>query len=253
MLLPAGPPHQVVLLASVRGQIRLEWATSTVFVHLNAHHYALLDGGSKELRVQALGAACELLVITWPAKAFAALLAEAGSPTVVPAASPATEDAIRVASLPIHHLVREIGQCALPAAVQPLWLRAKVLELLALIGASVAETVPAGLSEYDQEQLRFVRDYLTAHVQAPPSLTVLARLAGLNECKLKRGFKALFGLPVFAYLAEYRLREAYLLVEQAGLSATEIAFELGYSSLQHFSAAFRKRFGVAPSTLRPRP
>jgi AraC-like DNA-binding protein len=30
-------------------------------------------------------------------------------------------------------------------------------------------------------------------------------------------------------------------------NVTQIAFELGYASLQHFSAAFKKKFGVSPA------
>ena len=33
-------------------------------------------------------------------------------------------------------------------------------------------------------------------------------------------------------------------------SIAEIAFELGYSSVQHFSTAFKKKYGVAPSGAR---
>ena len=74
----------------------------------------------------------------------------------------------------------------------------------------------------------------------PPGLTELARAAGINEYKLKKGFKETFGNTVFGYLAETRLELAKndLLEEEKSIS--EIAFELGYSSV-HFLAIMRKR------------
>jgi AraC-like DNA-binding protein len=91
---------------------------------------------------------------------------------------------------------------------------------------------------------------LLAHLDCPPSLTELAKVAGLNAYKLKRGFKETFGVPAFQYLADVRLGRAREDMLAGRKSATEIAFELGYSSLPHFSHAFKKKFGVSPSRVR---
>ncbi len=103
--------------------------------------------------------------------------------------------------------------------------------------------------EYDRERLLFARDYLIKHIENPPSLPELSRLAGINEFKLKNGFKELFGLPVFAWLADYRLETARTELLKNERTITEIAFELGFSSPQHFSMAFKKKFGVPPGQI----
>ncbi|HEV7230428.1 MAG TPA: helix-turn-helix transcriptional regulator, partial [Bacteroidia bacterium] len=54
---------------------------------------------------------------------------------------------------------------------------------------------------------------------------------------------------VFEYLSDVRLELAKNDLLDKRKSATEIAFELGYSSLQHFSSAFKKKFGIAPSKI----
>ncbi|HBB92371.1 MAG TPA: hypothetical protein DC042_11800 [Bacteroidales bacterium] len=100
--------------------------------------------------------------------------------------------------------------------------------------------------EYDRERLLFARDYLIRHVENPPSLSELSRLAGINEFKLKNGFKELFGQPVFAWLADFRLDTARKELMKQSRPITEIAFELGFSSPQHFSTAFKKKYGVSP-------
>jgi AraC family transcriptional activator of pyochelin receptor len=142
-------------------------------------------------------------------------------------------------------LLRQVGR----PEVQPLFFRAKASEALALVAEAALRRAEAPVrycrTDYDEERLRFARDYLVQHVDLPPSLPELARIAGINEFKLKRGFKELFNDTVFGYLAEYRLQRAVEMLAD-GHSATAAAFELGYASLQHFSAAFRKRYGVSP-------
>jgi len=102
------------------------------------------------------------------------------------------------------------------------------------------------MEEYDRERILFARDYVIRHIADPPGLLELSRLAGINDFKLKKGFKEVFGQPVFAYLADVRLEMARTELMNKDKPVTEIAFELGYSSLQHFSSAFKKKFGVSP-------
>jgi AraC family transcriptional regulator, transcriptional activator of the genes for pyochelin and ferripyochelin receptors len=101
-------------------------------------------------------------------------------------------------------------------------------------------------TEYDKERILYARDYLLTHMDAPPTLPQLAAIAGINEFKLKRGFKEMFNHTVFGYLADVRLEMARTALQKKQKTVTQIAFELGYASLQHFSAAFKKKFGVAP-------
>ena len=100
--------------------------------------------------------------------------------------------------------------------------------------------------EYDRERILFARDYLLKHIENPPSLPELARLAGINEFKLKNGFKEIFNQPVFAWLADVRIETAMAELMKKNRPITEIAFELGFSSPQHFSAAFKRKYGVPP-------
>jgi AraC-like DNA-binding protein len=102
-------------------------------------------------------------------------------------------------------------------------------------------------TEYDRERIIFARDYLLTHMDAPPTLIQLSAIAGINEFKLKRGFKEMFNQSVFAYLAEVRLEMARRALLEKKKTVTRIAFELGYASLQHFSKAFKDKFGKPPA------
>jgi AraC family transcriptional regulator, transcriptional activator of the genes for pyochelin and ferripyochelin receptors len=250
----------VWLLFCLRGRCGIHDAAATPLL-LTARRHALLSPTISAIRFEAEAAETELLAIAWPAPSFTALTAElpeplAGFSTAVQHHRAA--HLIGAACPPALQLVlRDLLTIAAQSAV-PLTLlqsRAKLWELVALQAAAftqpAASTRPIGLSEYDQERLHFAHDYLLQHVQLPPTLPELARIAGLNECKLKRGFKALFGQPTFAYLAEWRLQEArQRLLANPTVTASEVAFELGYASLPHFSAAFKHRFGISPRALR---
>jgi AraC-like DNA-binding protein len=84
----------------------------------------------------------------------------------------------------------------------------------------------------------------------PPTLSELAKAVGINEYKLKKGFKETFGNTVFGYLADTRLELARIELFEKKKSVSQLAFELGYSSIQHFSNAFKKKFGVSPGRLK---
>ncbi|SFW11856.1 helix-turn-helix domain-containing protein [Chitinophaga sancti] len=57
-------------------------------------------------------------------------------------------------------------------------------------------------------------------------------------------------MTVLGYLANYRLGMARSFFADGKKAIGDIVYELGCRSPQHFSAAFRKKFGVAPGGLK---
>lgn len=104
------------------------------------------------------------------------------------------------------------------------------------------------LSLRERKLLMAARERLLLDLSDPPTIAELARETGLNQLKLKRGFKALFGYSVYALFQRERMDRARSLLQQNGV--TETAMMLGYSNVSHFSAAFRKQFGVLPREAR---
>ena len=62
----------------------------------------------------------------------------------------------------------------------------------------------------------------------PWSIATLARKAGINQQKLKPGFPALFGMTVFEFLVDIRMREAKRMLQDEKLYVGEVAERLGY-------------------------
>jgi len=179
-------------------------------------------------------------------KRFADRLAE-GGPVVMGLASLPTNAAIQ-------RVIQEIVQCSFTGHLKKLFLLSKSIELLVLQADAWHQAFQYRDRQQrrggDVERIHYAREYLINNVEMPPSLSELSRIVGMNEFKLKKKFKEEFNTTVFGYLADYRLGMARSLLEGGNKAIGDIAYELGYSSPQHFSAAFRKKFGVAPSELK---
>lgn len=101
-----------------------------------------------------------------------------------------------------------------------------------------------------RDKLNEVRDILIANLENPPSLTEISKQIGLNTTKLKKEFKAVFGVPVFKYLHNERLSAAHKLISEQQTTVQEAAWQVGYDSLSSFSNAFAKKFGYRPSQIK---
>jgi AraC family transcriptional activator of pyochelin receptor len=106
------------------------------------------------------------------------------------------------------------------------------------------------LTDADIERLNIVRDTILKNVRYHYTIPYLAHVAGINEFKLKLGFKALFGLPVFDFLTEHRMKLAMELMQTHNLTISEIAYRCGYNYVTNFCAAFRRRYHISPSEYR---
>jgi AraC-like DNA-binding protein len=150
----------------------------------------------------------------------------------------------------IQQCINTILNCPYSSSLKHMFLYSKAIELLVLQAQCFEKTTnktgTSVKSTYDHDRILFARDYLLKNISKPPSLSGLAKIAGINEYKLKRGFKETFNATVFQYLADTRLEIAKTELQQKNKTVTEIAFDLGYSSVPHFSAAFKKKFGVSP-------
>jgi AraC-like DNA-binding protein len=77
----------------------------------------------------------------------------------------------------------------------------------------------------------------------------LSRKVAINECYLKKGFKALTGSTVHEYRENLRIARAKELLQQQGQTVTDVALTLGFSSISHFSTAFKRVTGLKPCEL----
>ena len=101
----------------------------------------------------------------------------------------------------------------------------------------------------DREKITKAREVLLQHIGEPITIKELSRKVAINECYLKKGFKELFGTTIFDFYQSQRMEHAKYLLYDKGLSVTEVSMLLGYSSISHFSTAFKKHTGIKPCEL----
>ncbi len=114
------------------------------------------------------------------------------------------------------------------------------------------EEVPACkfLSNHnDRDKIMLAREILLEHIGDPITIRELSRKAGINECYLKKGFKVMFGSTIFDFYQDQRMEHARFLLYEKGKTVSEVSALLGYSSISHFSTAFKKHTGLKPCEL----
>jgi len=104
-------------------------------------------------------------------------------------------------------------------------------------------------NEADREKISLARDVLIQHIGEPLTIKELSRKAAINECYLKKGFKEMYGTTIFDFFQSQRMEHAKYLLYEKGLTVTEVSASLGYSSISHFSTAFKKHTGLKPCEL----
>ncbi len=104
-------------------------------------------------------------------------------------------------------------------------------------------------NEADREKIVKAREILIQHIGEPVTIKELSRKVAINECYLKKGFKEMFGTTIFDFYQNQRMEHARYLLYEKGLSVTEVSMLLGYSSISHFSSAFKKHTGLKPCEL----
>lgn len=155
-------------------------------------------------------------------------------------------------SFQINQILSQLDNSHLLGNCHKVYADAKVLELLSLIfkkGKSKRENKYCKTIS-DREKIREAASILILDIYTPPSIRDLSLKVGLNEKKLKYGFKEVFDTTVYGYLFEYKMSLAQQLVLDTDKSISEIALLVGYDYVSHFCTAFKRKFGIPPKKMR---
>ncbi|MDQ2890333.1 MAG: AraC family transcriptional regulator [Gemmatimonadota bacterium] len=98
-----------------------------------------------------------------------------------------------------------------------------------------------------REIVETVKEALARHPAAATSLHDLATYIGISPFYLARTFRREAGLPIHQYLLRLRLGTALERMSDPSVRLSAIALDAGFSSPSHFTSAFRRAFGVAPT------
>lgn len=87
------------------------------------------------------------------------------------------------------------------------------------------------------------------NLDRPMTIRELSREVAMNECYLKKGFKAMFGKTIHEYQQFQRIERSKELLLEGNCSINEVAFKMGFGSASHFSTSFKKIAGMKPCEL----
>ena len=108
---------------------------------------------------------------------------------------------------------------------------------------------PPIVSNAIPERLLMLRNYIELNFSKPLVLENLARQAGLSVSHLCLQYKRHFGHSVMAHLREVRLNYSKLLLRDTTLKVSEVAEEVGYTDVYHFSKSYKQQFNTTPRGL----
>ncbi len=138
----------------------------------------------------------------------------------------------------------------LTGTMRKLHAQAKALEYICAL-AQHAGSIPERLGTSPRKQLMTqLREELVNLEGKVPTLDALARQYGISARTMNDDFKNCFGYSIYAYVSESRLSAAQEALLTTNLPMKTIAANFGYSHVNHFITAFKRKFGYSPGSIR---
>ena len=102
----------------------------------------------------------------------------------------------------------------------------------------------------NNKPMREAQKYINAHYAGAVSLESVSQQVGFNPTYFSQLFKKETGMNFLEYLTDVRIKEAKRLLADAGKTIADVAADVGYSDVKHFSRVFHRIAGIQPSQYR---
>lgn len=130
-----------------------------------------------------------------------------------------------------------------------------VIELLEKVMPNITDYQP---NDEINEQLKRnhlitierAKEYIAQNFTRDISLMQIASYSYVSSFHFSRIFKKFTSYSPHQFLLQLRLKNAELFLRNTSLPVSDIGFTSGFNSVEHFTAAFRKKYGCAPSKFR---
>lgn len=135
-------------------------------------------------------------------------------------------------------------------APRRLYCQAKALEYFGLLSEYLLGKSAPRPDSGRKNRVHNLHEMLTNLDGKLPTLDELARQFGRSVRTLNEEFAAEYGQSITAFITDYRLNAAHLAIIETTTPLKTLASRLGYAHVNHFNAAFRRKFGYPPGSLR---
>jgi len=92
-----------------------------------------------------------------------------------------------------------------------------------------------------------ILDYMEENYMFDLSVEAIAGFTGRSLAAFKRDFKKLSTLSPQKWLMDKRLKVAHDKIRNESRKVSDVYLEVGFKNLSHFSSAYKKQYGMAPS------
>ncbi len=114
------------------------------------------------------------------------------------------------------------------------------------------ESLVDSLSEQDRMFMDELYNYMEKRIALQElNVASISRDLLISQSKLAYKLKELTGETPGAFIRHYKLNRAAQLLKEGQYNVTEIAAMTGFATAAHFTVAFKKQFGVSPSSWQP--
>lgn len=147
----------------------------------------------------------------------------------------------------IDHIFLELYTA--PETFRAAYHKIKVLELLLYLSAA---EIPAETSDHPYFQkvqvgkAKAIMQFLTQNIETHYTLDELSEKFDMPLTNMKLCFKGVYGISIYAYVREYRMKLAAEMLLNSNDTVSTIASSLGYDNASKFSAAFKSVMGKTP-------
>lgn len=147
-----------------------------------------------------------------------------------------------------------IGSFCSPPVTGParcFWYEGKIRELISYFCFQTSrhedEFFCSRQKRLGMERVEKAKQYLNQHFEEPVDLQKIADHLECSPFYISRTFSTVAGTTISQYVRKLRVERAAELILSGKYTVSEAAVEVGYSSLSHFSKAFRVVKGCLPS------
>lgn len=136
--------------------------------------------------------------------------------------------------------------------LKKLWAQARILDYISELSNYFCDRKkePANAGKQIRDRVNAVHEYLIQLEGKLPTIDAMAWQFGRSARALNEEFYAEYGESIFSFIVNHRLNSAYEAIKNSNVPLKQLAERLGYAHVNHFSAAFKKKFGHPPSKLR---
>lgn len=124
----------------------------------------------------------------------------------------------------------------------------KITEAISILRA-IDKKIDNILANFEDPGKIDLAEYMEKNFMFNLPLEKFGYLTGRSLTTFKRDFSKIFNLTPQRWLTKKRLELAHYQFVEKGMKPTEVCYEVGFENLSHFSYAFKKQFGYAPTEL----